>query len=232
MKIDGKKIILEGVVGSHAYGLNHTDSDIDTAGVFVEPTTTILGLFPYKETITRTNGIDKEETPDITYHEVGKFVELCLKANPTVMEQLWLGTYLQSSDEGNYLINAREKFLSQRIRQTYGGYARAQFKRLHERGNFSSTLKKRTFKHARHMMRLLIQGQYALEHGELRLMLTQKEKLESARFAQLAIDDIDKFSIEVEPMFNALDRCETRLPEEPDMNAINEILLKIRKSNP
>ena len=53
------KIILEGVVGSTAYGLNTPESDIDTAGIFVAPLEEVLGLRTLRETYCKNDGVDK-----------------------------------------------------------------------------------------------------------------------------------------------------------------------------
>lgn len=37
-------VLLKGVVGSTAYGLNHENSDVDYMGVFAAPTSEVLGL--------------------------------------------------------------------------------------------------------------------------------------------------------------------------------------------
>lgn len=230
-KIAYKKIIMKGIVGSHAYGLNHAGSDIDTAGVFVQPTCDVMGMTKYTETITRTSGIDKDADPDITFHEAEKFIKLCMAGNPTVMEQLWLDDYLTLLPEGKMLVEGRKKFLSTAIRDSYGGYARQQFKRLQERGDFSSTLRNRTFKHARHMVRLLLQAQHALLNGELRLKLTGSEIDIANALAELSIEDIERFNVESEELFLSVRECKSDLPKSADFAYCNDVLLYIRESN-
>jgi hypothetical protein len=48
------KTILQGIVGSTAYGLATPTSDIDRMGVFVAPTKEIVGFHPPKGTIVTT----------------------------------------------------------------------------------------------------------------------------------------------------------------------------------
>jgi predicted nucleotidyltransferase len=80
---DDVTILLQAVTGSVAYGLETDASDIDRHGVFLIPTRRLLGIFPPELTLVTT-------APDSTSHEVGKFVRLAAKANPTVLDLLFL----------------------------------------------------------------------------------------------------------------------------------------------
>lgn len=158
-------IILEGVVGSVAYGLATPTSDIDYTGIYVESTTRLLGLHPpSRERATR-----KGRGPDdATYHEIGKAMSLMLSCNPTASEILWLPSYTASSRFGEELVGLRSSFLSaRRVRDAFFGYATAQFRRLVDRGRFQGSLDTRREKHARHTMRLLHQGHTLYTTGVL-----------------------------------------------------------------
>jgi len=74
-QFDLASIVLEGITGSTAYGLATPDSDVDKHGVYQAPTRAVLGLFPPKETVVTND-------PDITHHELAKFIRLAAKANP------------------------------------------------------------------------------------------------------------------------------------------------------
>ena len=76
-------VLLSGVVGSVAYGLDTEDSDVDRLGVFAAPTERLLGLHPPKPSIVSSK-------PDATFHEAGKFASLALNVNPTITELMWL----------------------------------------------------------------------------------------------------------------------------------------------
>lgn len=223
--------ILEGIVGSTAYGLATPDSDIDRAGIFVSPTKEILSLDKPKESIVNNDGLNKSQNPDTSYHEVEKFLRLALNANPTVSELLWLNDYETLTDEGKMLVEVREQFISQLARATYGGYARQQFKRLKERGSFSSTLRNRTGKHARHMWRLMIQGERLLTCGEIRVQLTEDEAAECRYFGVLAESVPRLFNKEAERRLSDFDNCKTSVPGEPNREAANDILLTIRRAH-
>lgn len=215
-------IILEGITGSKAYGLDHEGSDTDIKGVFVAPTQDILGLYNVKETIDHTD-------PDWTYHEVGKFIDLAMKANPTILELLFLDGYLEITKAGKMLVDNRHLFLSKRIYNSYGGYALSQARKLNARGGtYGSGRGNRYEKHTRHCFRLLFQGKELLETGNLTVRVTPEMREELFAIGKMEPSAIiDRFEKE----FSAFDKIPSVLPEEPNKEEINKILLKIRKGN-
>jgi uncharacterized protein len=149
-------VLLSGIVGSTAYGLATEDSDVDRLGVFAAPTEKLLGLHPVQQSVVSVK-------PDATFHEAGKFAALALKVNPTITELMWLpdDLYEVRTRLGDDLRDMRHSFLSRKaVRNAYLGYATQQFRKLENRGDgsFSSDTRKRTAKHARHLLRLLVQG--------------------------------------------------------------------------
>lgn len=214
-------VILEGIVGSTAYGLSHEGSDVDTFGIFVAPTSDLLRLDwnDGKATVVK-------HEPDSAYHEVGKYIKLALQANPTVLELMFLEGYTVESKHGKMLIDNRHIFLSQRIFKSYGGYAISQVRKMNARGgSYDSALKNRFEKHTRHIYRLLQQGRQLLETGDLTVRVSNREEL--FEIGKLPADKIvDKF----EKDFEEFDKIKSILPEQPDFERANELLLKIRKS--
>lgn len=73
-------ILLEAVSGSRAYGLATPDSDTDIKGVFYLPKSMFYGM----EYIPQISN----ETNDIVYYELGRFIELLLQSNPNTLELL------------------------------------------------------------------------------------------------------------------------------------------------
>lgn len=168
-------VILEAIVGSTAYGLNTANSDIDKLGVFVLPTAEFSRLSPPKET----DFSLVQHEPDVTLHELGKFCRLALQCNPTILELLWVPESLVTvmSEEGRQIRQRREWFLDpKKVKDSYMGYAVSQFKRLSERGNFSSVPDNRIEKHARHLLRLMHQGYTLYTTGTLPIKLEDPER--------------------------------------------------------
>jgi uncharacterized protein len=74
-------VILEAIIGSHAYGLATEESDVDRRGVFVAPTEAFWRL---EKPPTSVEG----PSPEQLSWEVEHFCKLGLKSNPTVLETL------------------------------------------------------------------------------------------------------------------------------------------------
>jgi predicted nucleotidyltransferase len=207
------------VAGSKAYGLDTPDSDTDYRGFFEAPAHLLVGVNDKrpKDSWTRTD-------PDITLHEVGKFVSLALAANPTVLEVLAIDPEVSSPLADDLRANL-DAFLSDRCRATFGGYAMAQFNRLKNRGDgsFSADTRKRTAKHARHMLRLLQQGAHLLETGELRVMVPNREEL--FEFGELPLEAM---VTEAEDAFARFNAVESVLPATPNIDLIHQILVDHR----
>jgi uncharacterized protein len=224
-------VILKGVVGSTAYGLGHADSDVDHLGIFVSATEEIVRLSPPKDSI-----VTKD--PDTTLHEAKKFVTLALNGNPSVSELLWLDAYETMTEAGAGLVNLRRSFLSApRVRSAYLGYATSQFGRLKERGDgsFSSDTRKRTEKHARHLVRLVEQGLQLYVTGELVVNLRSSASGTSpdvirAMGLKIAEDPsaAHEYMVGAEKRFG---RARTCLPDQPDRKAVNRWLVDLRRQN-
>ncbi len=212
-------IILSGITGSRAYGLDTESSDTDIKGIFVSPTRDVLGLFPPKETI------DQHE-PDRTWHEVGKFVKLALSGNPSILEMLYLEGYTELSKHGKMLVDNRHLFLSNIIYKSYGGYAIAQVRKMNARGGeYGNGMKNRYSKNTRHTFRLLQQGKELLETGTLTVRVNNRDEL--FEIGELPPDKVvDRF----EKAFAEFDKIKSILPDKPDTESINKLLLKIRKA--
>ena len=77
-------LIYEYVRGSHAQGLNIETSDIDTGGIYIAPQEQLLGLgIDYQDQVAS----DKN---DDVWYELGKFFQMLIKSNPTVLEALFV----------------------------------------------------------------------------------------------------------------------------------------------
>jgi len=212
------KPVLVGVGGSHAYGLATAESDIDYRGVYVIPTSDLFGLTTPPETYDRHN-------PDCALHEVAKFLRLASAANPTVLEVLYYNDYpIKTEVVGQALLDNRDLFITSKIRATHIGYASAQFERLKKRQNsFSSDTAKRTAKHARHLLRLLRQAEQALTTGKFDLAVLDREEIFA--FGEL---EHSKMVYKAEREILRVKNVESILPEYPDMDAINNLLISIR----
>lgn len=225
--------LLTGIVGSQAYGLATPESDVDTLGVSAAPTHEVLGLHPPRDkTASRVH-----TNPDVTEHEVGKYLALCLKANPTVTELLWLPEDCYTFQHpllADRLIDLRKALLGARaVRSAYLGYAASQFKKMDQRadGTFSSDTARRTAKHARHLMRLLTQGIQLYTTGEMQVRLDNPQEYHD--FGDLVAADpergLDLGRVKLSTAEHIFDEYAPALPDEPDARIAESWLIRVRR---
>ncbi|MGI5131745.1 nucleotidyltransferase domain-containing protein [Pseudonocardia sp. CA-107938] len=219
-----REVLLAGVVGSTAYGLDRPGSDIDRLGVYAAPTVAFHGLhLPTGKAAT----IARHD-PDVVLHEAGKFAALCLAGNPTVTERLWLDVWDERTPLGVQVVGLRHAFRSAaRYRDAYLGYAGQQFKRLTAAGRFPDVPRSRIAKHARHLRRLITQGTHVWRTGEVVVRVVDPQAyLDFGE--QVAADPsaAEPVLAQAEEVF----RTEpTVLPAEPDVTAVEAWLLAVRR---
>lgn len=217
-----ENIILEGITGSKAYGLDTPSSDTDIKGIYLVPTRKVLSYDWNYDKQTKDH-VD----PDWVYHEVQKFISLVMNCNPTMLELLFLEEYTILEPAGKLLVDNRHLFLSQIARKKYGGYALSQAKSLATNdGKYGGGRGNRYEKHTRHCFRLLYQGRELLETGNLTVRVTPEVREELFRVGKLPPSEVVTM---FEEKFKEFDTIESILPEEPDREAINDLLIKIRE---
>lgn len=106
--------------GSHAYGTNLPTSDVDFAGVMVQPIEDILGM-SYKEQI-------NDDKNDIVIYEVKRFLELVGSNNPNILELLNTpeDCVLYKHPSFDLILENADRFLTKACANSFGGYARQQ----------------------------------------------------------------------------------------------------------
>jgi hypothetical protein len=241
---DRATTLLAGVVGSTAYGLNLPGSDVDIAAIYAWPTRDLVTLdtpvapdTAIPETIHRVGDPDlkgtihEDPSPDLTAHEARKFLTLILRGNPSVTELLWLPDYLHLNPWGHALIGIREHLSSgPLIRASYLGYATQQFQRLETRGDgsFSADTRKRTAKHARHLLRLCRQGFDFWSTGTLTIRVDNPD--EYHRFGEdVAAGNINRARRMITFYESAYNNCPCALPDQPDTGRAADWLAALRK---
>ena len=125
----GKNIILLGLGGSHAYGTNTPESDLDIRGIALNRKEEILTNQNFEQFI-------NEET-DTTIYSFNKIITLLSNCNPNTIEILGLKPehYLYLSPIGKELLDNKKLFLSKKAVHSFGGYANQQLRRLENKSN-------------------------------------------------------------------------------------------------
>lgn len=120
----GKRIILLGLGGSHAYGTNNDNSDVDFRGITLNMPSDLLGLTEFEQY--------EDADTDTVIYAFNKIIRLLLECNPNTCEILGLDEeqYLIKTPLGQEIVDAGGLFISKRAARSFGGYAGAQLRRL------------------------------------------------------------------------------------------------------
>lgn len=137
--MDIGKLIFKCIVGSHAYGTNIEGSDKDIKGVFIQNPKDMF-LNGYKE--------QYEVSADEVYYELGRFLELCKTANPTMLELLFTPAdcIIEITDEFKLILDNKDRFITQKCKHSFSGYAYSQIQKaggLEKKMNWAESRKVR-----------------------------------------------------------------------------------------
>jgi predicted nucleotidyltransferase len=212
-------IVYRCIVGSQAYGLSRDGSDVDRRGVYVPPADLEWSIYSLPEQIERR---ESEEC----YWEIKKFLILALKSNPNILECLFSPLIEYSDEIGDVLCSKRSIFLSKLAYQTYNGYVMSQFKKLEQDVRNQGEIK---WKHAMHLIRLLLQGISLLEEGTLPVLVEEhRDTLLGIRDGHLQWDEVNAWRLDLHKRFDRASSI-TALPDYPDYDAADELLKWIRR---
>ena len=118
-------ILYQYVRGSHLYGLNNVNSDIDTGGVYYEPIEHVIGLgLDYSDEIS-------DDKHDNVIYELQKFFNLLRTSNPTMLESLFVDDehVIFEHPVMEEIRKHRNSFLSKELYKPFVGYAESQIKK-------------------------------------------------------------------------------------------------------
>lgn len=216
--------ILKALVGSRAHGLHREYSDWDWRGVFVQPTSEILSLGYRQKTIQWLEGRE-----DFTNYEIGHFLMLATKANPSVLELLVSPQTDTPTIHGRswgaemramlpYLYDPRDAF------NAFTGYS------LNQRKKMLEDKDGRRWKYSLAYVRTLLNLADLLRTGEFSLVITKPERisvLERIRDGMMSVGAIvDLAETWTEFARVALSGADNR----QDLERVNDFLLDVRRA--
>ena len=120
----GNSIMLLALGGSHAYGMETENSDLDVRGIAFNSKEEILLGKDFEQVV---------DTPtDTSIYSFHKMIQLLTNNNPNTIEILGCKPehYLYLSKLGEEILDNRKMFLSQICVHTFGGYAGSQLRRM------------------------------------------------------------------------------------------------------
>jgi predicted nucleotidyltransferase len=231
-------LIYRTLVGSHIYGTNVPESDLDYVGIFVEPKEAIFGLGRVnevdcgtKEDKSKPNGPDDIDDKSFAFR---RFVELAAtKSNPNVLELLYVReNHVQYINEwGRLLLANRELFISKRAYDSFTGFAYSQLKRFEQsnrnpHGGREHIVNKYGFdtKYIMHVVRMYMEGTELLTDGEMRLPLTHNRLLLDMRLGQFTKEKCLEIAEEWKAKIEQA-RLISTLPTRPNPDKVNAFLV-------
>lgn len=224
------KQILKVLVGSQAHGLATPESDYDYRGVFVQPTSDLLKIGGVTQ---QTNWSEGRE--DETSWEIGKFLMMATKCNPTVLEVLLAPTIPLPIQNASIGMELQKLFPyvwnSVDVKNAFVGYGYNQRKKFFDdHGIIQKDKTLRPQKYATAYLRTLYQGWELLSTGTF-----------TVRVADTLIGDtLKKWKAKEYTPGEVIELCthwEAKVGEafaknpdkKTDLGPVNEFLLKVRK---
>ena len=212
-------IVYRCIIGSRAYGLETEASDTDRRGFFLPPADLFWSLDGVPEQI------ENDETQEC-YWEVGKFLRLALRANPQVLECLNTRLVEHATPLVQELLAMRAAFLSKELARTCDAYALSQFKKI-EQDRRRGAIK---WKHAMHLVRILLVGLRALREGVYGIEVAEhRKRLLAIKRGETSWEEVARWQRELHDAYAPALRA-TPLPDAPDAKRVDDWLRRARRS--
>ena len=198
------KTILETVIGSRAYNLEREDSDWDRRSIYVLPTEQLLGL--------------QEPTLSAKHGEAIELIQFCRLAaagSPNQIEYLYSKHAKAKCVRGDMLLKNRQGFLSKKMVPRYIGFLKGNLKRYE--GNPKAQVQ--AFRLVTTCLNLLRTKELKIEVAPEHMEIISKIRggLSIMGFIEDWLDEIREAE------------AASTLREEPDYDAINKMILFIRR---
>lgn len=215
-----ERVIYRCVIGSQAYGLADSESDVDRRGIYL----------PHADLHWSLYGVPDQLENDATqeaYWELQKFLVLALKANPNILECLYSPLVEKATPLAEELLAIRSIFLSRVVYQTFNGYVLSQFKKMQADIRNQGTVK---WKHVMHLIRLLISGIGVLKEGFVRVRIEEhRDQLLAIKRGEIPWAETEQWRLALHTMFDRA-LADTKLPDRPDYEKANDFLIKARRA--
>jgi predicted nucleotidyltransferase len=120
------RVLFATLSGSHLYGFDSPDSDVDVRGMHAAPVASLLSLKPDRETIEVMAERDGFEI-DLVTHEARKYLALLVKGNVNSVDQIVSPLVVITSEWHRRLAELLPRVFSKAYANPYRGLARTQW---------------------------------------------------------------------------------------------------------
>lgn len=236
-ELGGGKIIFLTISGSHLYGFESGDSDIDYRGTFITSTNNLLGLKSASDVIEM-----ERDGNDIVLFEVKKEIVLALSGNCNVLEHINSKPIVNTAEFIKLRQLVNNAFGKNGLYNSYKGMAASNYKKFVLQGR--NTIKKYLY-----VFRGLMAGIHVLQTGEIEPNIEELNKYFKFPEVKQLIGmkkegkendtppkelDTGRLEERINYLFGKIDEAylKSKIPDQPDekdVKALNEFLKKIRK---
>ncbi len=238
--------ILSIIAGSTLHGLDVAgQDDLDLMGICIEPPEYVIGLKRFEQYVerTRSDGTPQPEGArsghgdrDLVIYSLRKWAKLAAKGNPTTLLPLFAPRphITHGTSEGFDLRRNRHLFITKQAGERFMGYLLGQRSRLlGERGGAPKRpelIEQYGYdtKFAMHATRLALQGIELMSRGQITLPMPGSEQMEcmDIRLGRTSEERVLERLEFLERLLRVA-TDESTLPEHPDMDAINALLIEL-----
>jgi len=233
-------------VGSVAYGVAQSSSDIDIYGFCIPPKEMIFkhldGEIPgfgrqkknfdqYQQHGIR-DDVDEEVVWDLTIYSIVRYFSLCMENNPNMLESLFTpeSCVRHVSPIAQHIRDNRALFLHKGSWHKFLGFAYSQIHKMKNKepeGKRVALVERFGFdvKFAYHAVRLMDEAEQILTHGDLDLQ-AGKEKLIEIRNGEWTQEQVESYFEQREKELDELYQQTEIIPHSPDEAAIKNLLLE------
>lgn len=211
--------IHKSLVGSRAHGLHNDYSDYDYRSIYVTPTKKILSL---NHKYSGSSNIDGNQ--DNTSYEIGHFLQLATKANPSVLEIITKDHNTITSEYSSELLELVPYLYSpQDAFNAFTGFSRSQLRKFQ-----TDTKPISRYKFAVAYIRTLYNLNSLLRYQQFALTVSDTDKhiFRSMKNGEFSDSEIRQHASGL--VRSALDVLPD-IKDHKDLNKVNEFLLKIRR---
>jgi predicted nucleotidyltransferase len=230
----------------HGATADNAKSDLDIAGVFIEPEEFVYGLSKYEHFVSSTAGDNRRNTSDdvdITLYSLRRWTQLAAKGNPTALSFLWApnafdcyGVYPA------YWWNGVKKYMAgelvcKRSVNSFRGFVTDQMKRLlglkgqgkHGQRPELEVAHGYDTKAAMHAVRLCGEGIELMQTGHITYPRPNVDELKAVRRGDFSLDRVNS---RVSSLLIELETAEqeSTLPEKPNFKQLDRMLIESYKS--
>ena len=233
------------IMGSDAYGVSSSSSDLDIYGFCIPPKHLVFphlgGEIPgfghqiQKFEVWQEHHVkspDKDVTYDFAVYGIVRYFQLCMDNNPNMINSLFTPRrcVIHSTAIAEHVRESRKLFLHKGSWHKFKGYAYSQMSKIVNKDNASNPQRAETIKQfgydlkfAYHVVRLMCEVEQIMVEGDLDLE-RNREQLKSIRRGEWTIEQLQDYFTKKELALEET-YANSKLPHGPDQEAIKQILL-------